>query len=101
MKAETLQRVIDHYLGQDGRESALGEHLATVLDGERTIKQRLVDLSRDRLETTKRHMQENEELHYRLCGIQNSCMHWETTHHGDPAGGSAAYTSCDLCGKEL
>lgn len=101
MQAKTLQKLIDEYIDQGGDTYSLGVCLARALNEEKRVKSMLSDWSRDRLKLTKQHMEDNEKLDALMRDIQSSCPHLETTHHCDPAGGSAAYTSCDLCGKEL
>jgi coenzyme F420-reducing hydrogenase gamma subunit len=99
MQSSTLQNLINQYIQCHG-QGGLAEHITTILQQERDIKNKMYKLS-------ERIKQENEiyknivkALDIELGTIQIDCPHWEVTYHGDPSGGSDSYNECGLCHKQ-
>lgn len=48
-----------------------------------------------------RHCQVMNNLKEDKTILQEKCLHWMQTYHGDPAGGSDSYHECQVCGKHI
>jgi len=91
-----IQDFISAYNGVE-----LANDLCTYIEKLESIETKIKRLRQDYRAAEEVYKRRREELKKQEKEIQNTCPHSETTYHGDPAGGSDSYSTCDICGKEF
>lgn len=94
---ETITKLIGDF---KGNIEDLGQYIYEAIEQEKTLRSErtriqnvLIHAQNVYDEAKQRHKREMNELY-------EECPHYETSWHGDPAGGSDSYTECSLCGKQ-
>ena len=95
LSKDTMKGLIDAYKGDD-----LADYLWNQQDSARKIRETCNQIRRDRDRLIKDYKEAMKLLDSKDRLNEMNCKHWETTYHGDPAGGSDSFFECRFCGKQ-
>jgi hypothetical protein len=95
LSKETMKGLIDSYKGDD-----LAGYLWNQQDEARKIRQQYVSIRDEREKLRRDHEKALKAMDSKDQLNEMNCKHWETTYHGDPAGGSDSFFECRFCGKQ-
>ena len=83
------------------RSGASAQAISTHLLNLQSIEDAIRNLHRTMREEDQRYKKSIKDLEMEIEATRKRCPHFETKYHGDAAGGSDSYTTCNLCGAIL
>ena len=100
MKSETLQRLVDAFVSEQGTEG-LALYVDSLYEQEKSLRRRYEWTLRELKKENERHEGELKRIRQHVADIQEACSHYETTFQSDPSGGNGSSDTCDLCGLDV
>lgn len=97
MDRETITKIIRDFKGDI---SDLGLHIYNEIELEKKLRGERTRIQNELIKAQNIYDEAKRKNQSALRDLYEKCPHHETSWHGDPAGGSDSYTSCDLCGKQ-
>jgi len=95
----TTRQLIDAILSRCPADIDRLEWLARQLDGRQNVQRRIARLDGDERRFRQELSAQLKVIEDQKENVRSTCGHYDTTYHGDPAGGSDSHTSCNDCGK--